>query len=43
MHMNFGMDVINQIKNENPDLWTESFQQDMIDLIKTVVDLEIQY
>jgi ribonucleoside-diphosphate reductase beta chain len=43
MHMNFGMDVINQIKNENPDLWTESFQQDMIDLIKTGVDLEIQY
>ena len=43
MHMNFGMDVINQIKNENPDLWTESFQQDMIDLIKTGVELEIQY
>ena len=43
MHMNFGMDVINQIKNENPDLWTEKFQQDMIDLIKTGVELEIQY
>ncbi len=23
MHMNFGIDVINQIKIENPDLWTE--------------------
>jgi len=23
MHMNFGIDVINQIKVENPHLWTE--------------------
>tara|TARA_Y100000389_G_scaffold204021_1_gene254549 strand:+ start:4041 stop:5240 length:1200 start_codon:yes stop_codon:yes gene_type:complete len=43
MHMNFGIDVINQIKNENPSLWTEEFQQDMIKLIKTGVDLETQY
>ncbi len=43
MHLNFGIDVINQIKLENPHLWTESFQQDMIDLIKKGVELEIQY
>ena len=43
MHMNFGIDVINQIKIENPDLWTESFQSEMIDLIKKGVDLETQY
>jgi ribonucleoside-diphosphate reductase beta chain len=24
MHLNFGIDVINQIKLENPHLWTES-------------------
>ena len=26
MHLNFGIDVINQIKIENPHLWTKSFQ-----------------
>ena len=43
MHMNFGIDVINQIKLENPDLWTEAFQAEMIDLIKTGVELETRY
>ena len=43
MHMNFGIDVINQIKNENPTLWTEEFQQDMIKLITKGVELETQY
>ena len=40
MHMNFGIDVINQIKIENPHLWTPSFQQEMINLIKEGVALE---
>ncbi len=43
MHMNFGIDVINQIKVENPHLWGKKFQQEMIDLITNAVDLEIQY
>lgn len=43
MHMNFGIDVINQIKLENPHLWTEQFKQEMINLIKEAVDLEYQY
>jgi len=43
MHMNFGIDVINQIKLENPHLWTDEFQQEMVDLIKGGVDLETQY
>lgn len=43
MHMNFGIDVINQIKLENPQLWTDEFQQEMIELIKSGVDLETQY
>src|SRR6185437_10491430 len=34
MHLNFGIDVINQIKIENPQLWTPEFQQEMIDIIK---------
>ncbi len=43
MHMNFGIDVINQIKLENPTLWTEEFQQEMIEIVKKGVELETQY
>lgn len=43
MHMNFGIDVINQIKLENPDIWTESLRAELIQLIKEAVDLEILY
>tara|TARA_Y100000768_G_scaffold377935_1_gene351752 strand:+ start:582 stop:1715 length:1134 start_codon:yes stop_codon:yes gene_type:complete len=43
MHMNFGIDVINQIKVENPALWTPEFQKEMIKLVKDGVELECQY
>ncbi len=43
MHLNFGIDMINQIKIENPHLWTPEFEQEIIDLIKQGVDLEYQY
>jgi ribonucleoside-diphosphate reductase beta chain len=41
--MNFGIDVINQIKLENPHLWGADFQQEMVNLITDAVELEIQY
>ena len=43
MHMNFGIDVINQIKIENPQLWTGEFQQRMVELIMEGVELEVAY
>lgn len=43
MHLNFGIDVINQIKIENPDLWTKELQQEAIEMIHHGVDLEYQY
>jgi len=43
MHMNFGIDVINQIKIENPHLWSPEFQQEMVELIRDAVDIETQY
>lgn len=43
MHANFGIDVINQIKIENPHLWTDAFQEDVIRMIRDGVDLEYQY
>lgn len=43
MHMNFGIDVINQIKLENPEIWTAEFQAEMMQLIKEAADLEVEY
>jgi ribonucleoside-diphosphate reductase beta chain len=43
MHMNFGIDVINQIKIENPHCWTEDFKQELITMIREAVQLEAQY
>jgi ribonucleoside-diphosphate reductase beta chain len=43
MHMNFGIDVINQIKLENPHLWTKEFQQEAINIIRQGVEMEYQY
>ncbi|MEX0950967.1 MAG: ribonucleotide-diphosphate reductase subunit beta [Gammaproteobacteria bacterium] len=43
MHMNFGIDMINQIKIENPHLWTEEFKQEIIDIVRDGVEYEIRY
>lgn len=43
MHLNFGIDVINQIKLENPHLWTAEFQQEVIQMILEGTQLEIEY
>lgn len=43
MHMNFGIDVINQIKIENPQLWTDQFKEEIIAMIHAGVELEYQY
>ena len=43
MHLNFGVDIINQIKLENPQLWTSEFQQEVIQMILEGTQLEIEY
>jgi ribonucleoside-diphosphate reductase beta chain len=43
VHMNFGVDLINGIKAENPDIWTAQFQDEMIQRIRAAVELEIEY
>jgi ribonucleoside-diphosphate reductase beta chain len=43
MHCNFGIDVINQIKLENPHLWTAAFRDEIKRLFKTAVELEYRY
>ncbi|KIP18110.1 MULTISPECIES: ribonucleotide-diphosphate reductase subunit beta [Burkholderia] len=43
MHCNFGIDLINQIKLENPHLWTTEFRAEIRELFKQAVDLEYRY
>nr|SPS04986.1 Ribonucleoside-diphosphate reductase subunit beta [Candidatus Nitrotoga fabula] len=43
MHLNFGVDVVNQIKLENPHLWTPEFRSEIRGLIQKGVDLEYRY
>jgi len=43
MHCNFGIDVINQIKMENPHLWTKEFCNEINGLIQKGVELEYRY
>ncbi|MBA0921567.1 MAG: ribonucleotide-diphosphate reductase subunit beta [Nitrosospira sp.] len=43
MHCNFGIDVINQIKMENPNLWTKDFRNEINELMKQAVELEYRY
>jgi ribonucleoside-diphosphate reductase beta chain len=43
MHCNFGIDLINQIKLENPHLWTQSFREEIHALISKGVELEYRY
>lgn len=42
-HLNFGIDMINQIKLENPHLWTEKFKAEVMHMIKEGTGLEINY
>ena len=43
MHCNFGIDLINQIKLENPHLWTPEFREDIRGLFRQAVELEYAY
>ena len=43
IHLNFGIDLINGIKMENPGVWSADFQKHIIALIKEAVELEILY
>ena len=42
-HLNFGINMINAIKEEQPELWDDKFQKHMIDLVKQATKLEYEY
>ena len=43
MHCNFGIDLINALKLENPMLWTPEFKADIKALFMQAVELEYRY
>ena len=43
MHCNFGIDLINQLKLENPHLWTAEFKAEIKVLFQQAVELEYKY
>jgi ribonucleoside-diphosphate reductase beta chain len=42
-HLNFGINLINTIKIEQPEIWTPAFQQHVVDLIKEATVLEYTF
>jgi ribonucleoside-diphosphate reductase beta chain len=43
MHCNFGIDLVNTIKLENPHLWTAAFKEEIRTLFLQAVELEYRY
>nr|WP_051898716.1 ribonucleotide-diphosphate reductase subunit beta [Sciscionella sp. SE31] len=43
IHLNFGIDAINQIKLENPHLWSAEFQAEVRDMLVQGCELEVAY
>jgi ribonucleoside-diphosphate reductase beta chain len=43
VHLNFGIDLINTIKEENPAIWTPDLQREIVRMIREGVELEIAY
>jgi len=43
IHLNFGIDVINQIRHENPHLWTAEFVEEVRQMLHDACQLEVAY
>jgi ribonucleoside-diphosphate reductase beta chain len=43
LHLAFGCDLINTIKAENPDIWTQEFKDRLSEMIRDAVKLEQRY
>jgi ribonucleoside-diphosphate reductase beta chain len=42
-HLNFGINIVNAIKEEQPELWTKEFQDHLVDIIRRAVVLEYTF
>lgn len=43
IHLAFGVDLINTIVSENPEIWAEDFKKEITEVIKKSVELECAY
>lgn len=43
LHIEFGTKLVNKIKEQFPNVWTKTFQQETIEHIKKAVELEVNY
>jgi len=43
MHLNFGVEIINTIKEEQPELWTKAFQDRIVELVRRATVLEYTF
>ncbi len=43
IHLNFGVDLINGIKAENPEVWTPKLQREILEMIEQAVHYEFAY
>lgn len=43
LHVQFGVNVINSIKEEAPEIWTDQLKNELIDIVKKAVELEHMY
>jgi ribonucleoside-diphosphate reductase beta chain len=43
LHLNFGVDLVNQIRDEHPGVWTADFEAEVASLMREAVDLEQVY
>ncbi len=43
LHLEFGTQLINEIKQSYPELWTKQFTEEITEHIRKATDLEIQY
>ena len=42
-HLNFGINLVNTIKEEQPEVWTQEFQDHIVDLVKRGTELECEF
>ncbi len=43
IHVEFGTNVINKIKEDYPSLWTKQLQEEILNIVKEGVEIEIDY
>jgi len=43
IHLNFGVDLINTLRLENPEAWTPQLQAEIVTMIEQAVEYEYQY